>query len=353
MSVSQPSSRLLKRSTRKSVGGFGALWADLKKTWHLYLFLLPTFAFIIIFRYYPAGSAIYHAFTRWNGAGIVTWVGLGNFEAMLADIIFIASLKNIGIILIAALIKVLIFPLAAAELIFNLKNVRAQYWFRLLLIISLVVPGIVNTLIWRFIMGPRPFGILNAFLEIVGLEHLQHAWLAEPKIALYSVLFVGFPSGFLKSTGKWAKLDTDNDDFVTSIERFKAIDRGNWTADAEELRAMHKLAEDWVPYWSEGFLGLTSQDVVALFARGEAAFMWNGSWYYPTILNDTMRESEFAVARFPLCFDRMAEIGDGGPTQYPGGAYNTIAMTATATRQGTVNQCVDYMKHFTSCDSQG
>ena len=112
---------------------------------------------------------------------------------MLSDAVLFASLENIAIILIAALIKVLIFPLIAAELIFNLKNERAQYWFRLLLIIPLVVPGIVNTLVWRFIMGPRPFGVLNAILESIGLEQFQHAWLAEPKIALYAVLFVGFP----------------------------------------------------------------------------------------------------------------------------------------------------------------
>ena len=160
-------------------------------------------------------------------------------------------------------------------------------------------------------------------------------------------------AGFLKSTGKWQVLDTNDDDFVTSIERFEAIDRGDWTADAEELRAMHKLVEDWVQYWSEGYLGLTSQDMVALFARGEAAFMWNSSGYYPTLQGDAQRDYEFAIARFPLMNDRMAEIGEGGPTQYPGGAFNTIAMTATATEKDTVTQCIDFMKYFTSCDGQG
>ncbi|MEM7531912.1 MAG: ABC transporter substrate-binding protein [Chloroflexota bacterium] len=160
-------------------------------------------------------------------------------------------------------------------------------------------------------------------------------------------------SGFLKSTGKWNEMDTDGDDFVTSIERFQAIKNGVWTADAEELRAMHKLAEDWVQYWSEGFLGLSAQDMVALFARGEAAFMWNSSGYYPTLKNDPQREFEFAIARFPLLSERMAEIGEGGPTQYPGGAFNTIAMTSTAMENDTIDQCVDFMKYFTSCDGQG
>ncbi len=169
------------------------LWSDLKKCGHLYLFLLPTFAFILIFRYYPAGSAIFHAFTRWNGAGIATWVGIENFQDLLTDFIFIASLKNIAIILVAALVKVLIFPLLAAEFIFNLRGERGQYWFRFLLILPIVVPGIVVTLVWRFIMGPKPLGVLNALLELVGQDEWQRAWLADPKIALMSVILVGFP----------------------------------------------------------------------------------------------------------------------------------------------------------------
>ncbi|MEZ4861567.1 MAG: ABC transporter substrate-binding protein [Caldilineaceae bacterium] len=160
-------------------------------------------------------------------------------------------------------------------------------------------------------------------------------------------------AGFLKSTGKWKLLDTDDDDFVTSIERFEAIDRGDWTADAEELRAMHKLVEDWVPYWAEGYLGLTSEDTIALFARGEAAFMWNGSWYYPTLKDDPQREFDFGIARFPLLNERMAAIGAGGPTQYPGGAYNTVALTSTAKEKDTITQSIDFLKYFTSCDGQG
>ncbi len=169
------------------------LWSELRKSWHLYLFLAPTFAFILIFRYYPAGSAVFHAFTRWNGAGIATWVGLENFQTLLTDFIFVASLKNIGIILAAALVKVLIFPMLAAEFIFNLRSERGQYWYRFLLILPIVVPGIVVTLVWRFIMGPRPLGVLNALLELLGLTEWQHAWLADPKIALSAVLLVGFP----------------------------------------------------------------------------------------------------------------------------------------------------------------
>ena len=176
-----------------SVRTKNGVWAAMRKSWYAYLFILPTLLFILTFRYYPAFSAIFHAFTRWNGAGDWHWVGLQHFEEMPHDTIFLASVKNIAILLVAEIIKVLIFPLATAEIIYNLSRERARYWFRLLLIIPMVVPGIVNTLVWRFIMGPRPFGVLNMILEAIGLGHLQHPWLADPNTALQAVIFVGFP----------------------------------------------------------------------------------------------------------------------------------------------------------------
>lgn len=170
-----------------------SVWGEIRQKWHVYLFILPTLLFILAFRYYPAASAIFHAFTRWNGAGDWHWIGLDHFKEMPKDYILIASVKNIAILLVAAIIKVLIFPLATAEIIYNLSKERTRYWFRLLLIIPMVVPGIVNTLVWRFIMGPRPFGVLNMLFGALGLEQLQKPWLGDPNIALWSVIFVGFP----------------------------------------------------------------------------------------------------------------------------------------------------------------
>ena len=170
-----------------------SVWLAVRRNWYAYLFILPTLLFILAFRYYPAGSAIFHAFTRWNGAGDWKWIGLQNFQEMPKDYVLVASAKNIAILLVAEIIKVLIFPLATAEIIFNLSKENARYWYRLLLIIPMVVPGIVNTLIWRFIMGPKPFGVLNMLLGAVGLEQWQHPWLGDPNTALQAVIFVGFP----------------------------------------------------------------------------------------------------------------------------------------------------------------
>jgi ABC-type sugar transport system permease subunit len=168
-------------------------WYEFNKKKHIYLFIIPTFIFILLFRYYPAFMAIFHAFTKWNGAGKWEWIGLANFAEMARDPVLLASIKNMAILLATSIIKILVFPLVAAELIYNLSREPARYWFRLLLTIPMIVPGIVNTLLWRFILGPRPYGLVNVLLGAMGLEHLQRGWLGDPNVALWAVVFVGFP----------------------------------------------------------------------------------------------------------------------------------------------------------------
>jgi ABC-type sugar transport system permease subunit len=51
--------------------------------WTLYLFVAPAALMVGIFSYFPATSAIYHAFFRWNGSHIEEYVGLYNFHQLL------------------------------------------------------------------------------------------------------------------------------------------------------------------------------------------------------------------------------------------------------------------------------
>ena len=66
----------------------------LQRIWRarlLYLLVIPSIAFVIMFSYIPAASGIYHAFTRWSGGKEVTWIGLDNFKFMLDDLYLKAS----------------------------------------------------------------------------------------------------------------------------------------------------------------------------------------------------------------------------------------------------------------------
>lgn len=56
----------------------------------------------------------------------------------------------------------------------------------------MVVPLILNYLIWRFIYNPQ-VGLLNQTLELIGLGDMAQAWLAEPSTAMIALSFVRFP----------------------------------------------------------------------------------------------------------------------------------------------------------------
>ena len=51
--------------------------------WRLYLFAAPAALLVSVFAYFPAASAIYHAFFRWNGSYVKEFVGLYNFHQLL------------------------------------------------------------------------------------------------------------------------------------------------------------------------------------------------------------------------------------------------------------------------------
>ncbi len=160
-------------------------------SWSAYLFLLPTFLAIGTFSYFPAIRALVGAFTTWNGFTPPVWVGLSNFVQALQD----PTLRQAAVhIFWWALIGIpigLVPPFIAAELIFHLRSSTLQYLYRSAFVVSMVVPGVVSLLIWQFIYSPT--GLLNVLFKDLGFPGLRHAWLANPHLALGSLILMGFP----------------------------------------------------------------------------------------------------------------------------------------------------------------
>lgn len=166
-----------------------------------YLMLLPSFVLIIVFQYYNVFQAFYYAFTDWSLATRtmreVNFVGLANFKKMFTEGYFLLGTKNLLIMMLCSFIKLLTVPLLLAEVVFAMRtktgaSSKRRYWFRLLLVVPMVVPGVVSTLMWKNIYDPN-IGALNSLLDAAGLSHLKHSWLGEESTALWSIIFMGFP----------------------------------------------------------------------------------------------------------------------------------------------------------------
>ncbi|MDD4107096.1 MAG: sugar ABC transporter permease [Prolixibacteraceae bacterium] len=159
-----------------------------------YLFILPLMLGLAVFSYYPAFSAIYHSFFDWDSAGDSIFVGLGNFVELWQDKVFLESFITMIIIQIPKLLIGIFFPLIMAELIFNLKSNKSQYWYRILILLPIVTPAIVGTLIWKFVYDPNN-GLMTALSRTLGLlsENGVIDWLGDPNWVVFSIIFMGFP----------------------------------------------------------------------------------------------------------------------------------------------------------------
>ena len=156
-----------------------------------YGFILPTFAFLIWFTYYPVYEALSGAFTNWDGFNPPQFIGLDNFSRMLTDDVLIQSTTNALIWVAFSILLSVIPPFVVSELIFHVKQARMQYIYRTLFVIPIVIPGIVTILLWRFLyQGDGP---INQVLDLVGLHAWNQLWLGNPHIALYSIILMGFP----------------------------------------------------------------------------------------------------------------------------------------------------------------
>lgn len=160
--------------------------------WYVYLALLPLFATLATFAYYPAASGIWHSFYEWRPGFDSPFVGLDNYVTMLADDLWWRSFRNLGFIFVFGVTIAWAIPLLAAELVISLESKRAQFVFRTLLIAPMAFPGVVTVLLWAAMYDPNN-GVINRVLKGVGLGGLAQNWVGDPHFALVSLLFIGFP----------------------------------------------------------------------------------------------------------------------------------------------------------------
>lgn len=155
--------------------------------------VLPTVIFLLVFQYYPAISGLYRSLFDWNAGLEGTFIGLANFvELFTDDKVFLLSLKNMALLMSWYLITAVGFSLLVAVAIHRIRNLQLKYTFRLFMILPVAIPGVVHILLWVFIYDAT-IGPLNELLEAVGLKSWTRAWLADPKIAIYAVMFRNLP----------------------------------------------------------------------------------------------------------------------------------------------------------------
>ncbi|MFD1676836.1 carbohydrate ABC transporter permease [Alicyclobacillus fodiniaquatilis] len=157
----------------------------------LYLLLVPSFGMLGVFGYYPAFSALLHAFYDWHPGFRSTFVGLANFEQAIHDPIFIRSFWHVFLMVLVGITVGLAVPFVVAELLVAVRNPRVQSVLKVALIVPMALPGIVTILLWGAMLEPTQ-GVVDQFLKTLGLPH-SFNWFGSPHLALISIMLIGFP----------------------------------------------------------------------------------------------------------------------------------------------------------------
>ena len=140
---------------------------QLRHLWPIYLLIFPSLVLILTFSYFPATSATYHAFFRWNGDEISEWVGWANFLRAFKDPVLGQAFILVMIFIVANLIK-MTPSIITAVVIHRLTSDRARYLYRVAFVIPMIIPGMVWLLLWKYFYNPQ-VGVLNRVLDATGL----------------------------------------------------------------------------------------------------------------------------------------------------------------------------------------
>ena len=150
------------------------------------LFILPALLIYLFYFVYPIPASAYLSLFKWNGiAPRMQYVGLGNWAALLRDSVFWKSFANNLILVVASLVIQL--PLGMALGLLVSSSLKGARFFKLVYFVPMMLSAVAIGITWKFIFGPT-YGLLNAFLRLIGLGVLARGWLGEPALALGAVI---------------------------------------------------------------------------------------------------------------------------------------------------------------------
>lgn len=150
------------------------------------MFVSPWLIGFIVFTAYPIAASLYYSLTEYNVLRPAIWIGLGNYQRLLADERFWTSLYNtLYYAVIYVPLSILLQVLLA--IILNWK-VRGMVLYRTIIYVPSIVPSIATSLLWMWILNPQ-FGFINQALGAVGLP--QPGWLADPQWSKPALILLG------------------------------------------------------------------------------------------------------------------------------------------------------------------
>jgi len=193
-----------------------------KKSFNPFVFwLVPIIGLLLIFTVIPIFASFFLSFTDYRLNQPIKFIGIQNFiYAFSQDEVFLRTVVNTVYYAFVSVPVSMAISLVVAQFIFNRKHL--QSFFRTIYFLPYITPMIAVVVVWRFLLQPSQFGILNSFLaafKIPAQPLLNSSIQVIPSIILITtwasvgynmVLFLAGLGGIPFSFYEAAKIDGAN-----------------------------------------------------------------------------------------------------------------------------------------------
>ncbi|WP_394215098.1 carbohydrate ABC transporter permease [Brachybacterium vulturis] len=150
------------------------------------MFIAPATVGLLVFLVWPLLTGIYYSFTEYTTLTPPQWVGLANYQELLADPTFWTALR---VTLVYVAINIAVQTAVALVIAVLMQRLTQSTILRSLVLAPYLVSNVVAAIVFLWILDTQ-LGIFNIFLQWIGFDPVAF-WASEtwviPTIALVNV----------------------------------------------------------------------------------------------------------------------------------------------------------------------
>jgi multiple sugar transport system permease protein len=161
-----------------------------------YIFVLPTFLYVVIIFFIPTGYTVMLSVFRWSiMRGMGDFVGLASYLELFKDELFLKSVRNSLVFAAMSVPFTLIFGMLAALAFQSRVRLPLRNAFKPAYFMPIVISLVAVAFVWKWMVNPS-IGLLNTILRSLGLP--EQGWLNDTEQVLpsLSIMYVWARLGF-------------------------------------------------------------------------------------------------------------------------------------------------------------
>lgn len=145
------------------------LWMRIKRTWPLYVFLLPCIVYYVIFKYVPIyGIQIaFRDYKTADGFWGSQWVGLRHFQRFFRSADFLRIIKNTVVLSVLNILVTFPIPIAFALMVNQVGRLRFKKVVQTVSYAPYFISVVVLVGMIKIVLSPS-YGLVNHIIEFFG-----------------------------------------------------------------------------------------------------------------------------------------------------------------------------------------